>query len=149
MPYIFGQLLNAQLENSVGAPSSGGTPLGRVYIDISSTSLAVAKVFNGTSYVNIGSSLMTLNTTATAGYNSVGNSETIYNTNSSTLSTLALTLPTTTSVGQVCRYITNGIVTTLTVTGTVVIGAAVTSLAALQSISFQAINTTGSFVRLS
>lgn len=149
MAHMYSQLLNAQFENSVGAPTSGGTPLGRIYLDITSTTLAVAKVFNGTSYVNFGAPIMTANTTATAGFNSVGNNETIYNTNSSTLSTLTLALPTTTSVGQVCRYITNGIVTTLTLTGTVVIGAAVTSLSALQTISFQAINTTGSFVRLS
>jgi len=51
MPYIYGQLLNAQLENSSGAPSSGGTPTGRIYVDITTPTAAQAKIYNGTTWV--------------------------------------------------------------------------------------------------
>jgi len=152
MPYIYGQILNAQLENSVGDPASGGTPLGRVYIDITSTSAAVAKYFNGTAYVPFsasGAPTATNNNTATATFNTTGTNQTIYNTGGTTLATLTLTLPATTLVGQVVRYTTLPAVTSVTVTGgTVLIGAAVTSLSANQTIAYQAVNTTGSFVRI-
>lgn len=50
MPYLYGQLLNAQLENSAGNPSAGGTPMGRVYIDTTSASAAAPKFYNGTAW---------------------------------------------------------------------------------------------------
>jgi hypothetical protein len=147
MPYIYGQLQNAQFENSVGNPASGGTPLGRVYIDITNSAAAVAKYYNGSAYVSFGSGLMTANTTSTVTFNTSGNSETVYNSSASTLGSLTLALPVTSSVGQILRYFTAGAVTTVTVTGTV-IGAALTSMSANQTVIYQAVNTTGTFVRI-
>jgi hypothetical protein len=147
MPHIYGQILNAQLENSSGDPSTAAS-IGRVYIDVTSAANAVPKFNNGTSYVPFGSAVMTANLTGTATFNSYGNSETIYNLGGGTLSTLALTLPTTTSIGQICRYMTKPAVTTITLTGTVVAGAALTSMTANTIASYQAINTTGSFIRI-
>ena len=49
MPYIFGQLINAQLENNVGNPSVAS--MGRMYIDTTNASNAVPKFYNGTSWL--------------------------------------------------------------------------------------------------
>lgn len=148
MPYMYGQLLNAQLENSVGNPTLGGTPVGRVYNDISNPAASIPKFYNGSAWSAFGASLMTANTTGTAAFNNYGNSETIYNTSAATLGTLALSLPSVTAVGQICRYVSKGAVTTLTLTGTVVIGAALTSLAANGSVAYQAVDLVGTFIRL-
>ncbi len=148
MAYLYGQLLNSQLENSTGDPSSGGTPIGRIYIDVTSSANAIAKFHNGTSYVPFGSAVMTANLTGTATFNSYGNSETIYNLGGSTLAALTLALPTTTSIGQIVRYVTKPAVTAVTLTGTVVAGASLTSMSANTVAAWQAINTTGSFVRI-
>ena len=53
MPYIYGQLLNAQIENSTGSPASGGTPSGRMYLDVTSTSNSVPYLHDGTAYRQI------------------------------------------------------------------------------------------------
>jgi hypothetical protein len=57
-------------------------------------------------------------------------------------------LPSTSSIGQILRYVSNPSVATVTISGTVSIGTAVTSLSAKQIIAYQAINTTGSFIRI-
>lgn len=92
--------------------------------------------------------VMTPNTTATVTYNASGYNETVYDTSGSTITSLSITLPSVTIPGQILRYVTAGIATTVTVTGTVSIGSALTSLAANGSVAYQSINTTGTFIRL-
>lgn len=92
--------------------------------------------------------VMTLNTTSTITFNTAGNNETIYNTSGSLLATGTITLPTTTVAGQILRYVSKTGITLVTVTGTVSVGATVTSLAGTVSVAWQAVNTTGTFVRL-
>lgn len=91
---------------------------------------------------------MTANNTGTITFNSSGNSETIYNTVATLIAAATITLPSSTVAGQTLRYVSAAIITTLTVSGTVSIGAAITTLAANGSVTYQAINTGGSFVRL-
>jgi hypothetical protein len=90
---------------------------------------------------------MTSNTTATATFNTSNNDETIYDTSTTLLTALTIALPSTTRVGQILRYVSNRTVTTTTVTGTVAVGASPT-LAQNTAIAYQAINTTGSFLRI-
>lgn len=150
MPHIYGQLLNAQMENSSGNPASGGTPTGRVYLDITNVSAAVPKFYNGTSWVPFGNTLATNNNTSAATFNTNGNNETIYNTGSGTLSACTITLPATSLVGQVCRYATKVAVTTVTMSfaGSLSFGAAVTSLSANGVIAYMAVDTAGTFIRI-
>ena len=146
MPHIYGQLLNAQLENSVGDPASGGTAVGRIYIDTTSSTGGVAKYYNGSSFVPFSSTVMTNNNTATATFNTAGYNETIYNTGVSTLASCTITLPATSSIGQICRYSSSPLVASVTIAGTVTFGTPVTAL--VGTIAYQAINTTGSFIRI-
>lgn len=95
-----------------------------------------------------GTPVMTANTTGTITFNSSGNSETIYNTSGTLLASATITLPSSSVVGQTLRYVSAAIITTLTISGTVSIGAAITTLAANGSVTYQAINIGGSFVRL-
>lgn len=64
------------------------------------------------------------------------------------LAAATITLPGTSVVGQTLRYVSAAIITTLTISGTVSLGAAITTLAANGAVTYQAINTGGSFVRL-
>lgn len=91
--------------------------------------------------------VMTSNTTATATFNTATNDETIYDTSTTLISALTIALPSTTRVGQILRYVSNRTVTTTTVTGTVLVGATPV-LAANSSIAYQAVNTSGSFIRI-
>lgn len=95
-----------------------------------------------------GTPVMTANTTGTIAFNSSGNSETVYNTSGTLLASATITLPSASTVGQTLRYVSAAIITTLTVSGTISIGAAITTLAANGAVTYQAINTGGSFVRL-
>src|ERR1700734_2159789 len=71
---------------------------------------------------------MTSNSTGTATFNSSSNSETIYDSSSTTVAALTITLPTTSIPGQLCSYATAAIVTTITMAGgTVDIGSALTA----------------------
>ena len=97
-------------------------------------STAAAKFINGT--------VMTANTTATVAFNTAGNSEHVYNTSASTIASLAITLSTSAVAGQVNRYSTHGVCTSVAVTGTVSVGSAVTALTADQSVAWQAITST-------
>lgn len=99
-------------------------------------------------WVPYGNPKMTANTTATATFNTVGYSETIYDTSSSTIASLTITLPAITVAGEICRYVTAGVATIVTVSGTVSIGAAVTTLAANSSIAYQATDNAGTFIRI-
>lgn len=92
--------------------------------------------------------VMTANTTATATFNTSGRNETIYDTSGSLLVALTIALPGTSVAGQIVRYVNKSGVTTVTVTGTVSIGAALTTLAANSSVSWQAIDTGGSWIRI-
>lgn len=65
MPNIYGQLLNAQLENSAGTPASGGTPTGRIYIDTTNASNGVPKYYNGTTWLPLLAQAPLISQTAT------------------------------------------------------------------------------------
>lgn len=92
--------------------------------------------------------VLTSNTTAAITFNASGNSEVIYNSNSATLLTGTITLPTTTVTGQVVQYVSKGAVTTLTMSGgTIDIGTTLTALVANASVQFIATGTNGHFVR--
>ena len=89
--------------------------------------------------------------TATSGsvsFGSVKNDETIYFSNSSTITSITVVLPTMTKVGQICRIHSKSAITTLTLTGTLTDGATLTTLAALGTAAFQATNTTGTFIKI-
>lgn len=96
----------------------------------------------------VGLFITTSNSTATATFNAIGRHETIYDASPSTIASLTINLPTVTIVGQIVRYVTKAIATTVTVTGTVSIGAALTTLAANGSVAWQAVDTGGTFIRL-
>lgn len=93
-----------------------------------------------------GLELTTANTTATVTFNANGQSETVYNTSASTISSLSVTLPSVTVPGQRVTYYTHGTLTSVTLTGTVT-GAAWTSGAADSTVSYLAIDNAGTFVR--
>lgn len=95
-----------------------------------------------------GGVVMTQNTTATATFNTDGYAETIYDDDATTIASLTINLPSTTSNGEILRYVTKAIITSVTVNGTVSIGASVTSLAANSSVAWQAINDSGTFIRI-
>lgn len=122
----------------------GATPVSQQSGDIG-TALVSYGLFS--SVIVNPSVTMTSNTTATATFNSAGNDETIYDTSSTLLTALTIALPSTTRVGQILRYLSNRTVTTTTVTGTVLVGASPV-LSANTSIAYQAVNTSGSFIRI-
>lgn len=149
MPYLYGQLFNTQLENSTGNPASGGTPLGRIYLDITNTAHSIPKYFDGSTYANFGAPIITSNSTSVVTFNTTGDNETIYKSSAFLLVSATITLPTTTSIGQILRYVVNSGITTVTLVGTIVAGnPTLTTLAQYGSVAWQAINTTGSFVRI-
>lgn len=91
---------------------------------------------------------MTQNNTATATFNTTSNNETIYDTSSTLAASLTINLPGTSVAGQILRYVSNRVVTTVTVNGTVSVGAALTTLAANSSVAWQAIDASGTFIRI-
>lgn len=94
------------------------------------------------------SGLMTSNQTGTITFNSNSRCETIYNSNAATIANATITLPTTNAQGQIIRYVTKGAITSVTISGSVDIGAAVTTLAANSSIAYQSISTNGHWIRI-
>lgn len=92
--------------------------------------------------------VMTANSTGTITFNSDSKPETIYNTSSSIIASAAITLPTSSAPGQICRYVTAGAVTTVTMAGgTVDAGAALTTLLANSSVAWQS-NASGHWIRI-
>lgn len=91
---------------------------------------------------------MTSNATGTITFNNSSNNETIYDTSASTIASATITLPTTSTAGQIVRYVTAGIVTSVTMAGgTVDVGAAITTLAANSSVAWQC-DTNGHWLRI-
>ena len=75
--------------------------------------------------------------------------ETLYiNNTSSTIGSQTIALPSVTVVGRIYAIHTWGAITSLTVTGTMADGSAVTTLAANSTIEYQATNTDGTYLRL-
>lgn len=91
--------------------------------------------------------IATSNSTATATFNTSKQNETIYETSSTLIAALTIALPSTTMVGQILTYVSNRVVTAVTVTGTVVAGPALTTFGAAGSAAWQAVDTSGSFIR--
>lgn len=92
--------------------------------------------------------LITLNNTSTFSFNTSGANETIYTTTGSLISTGTIALPSSTLTGQTLRYVTKSGITLVSVTGTIVVGTTLSTLVAGSSVAWQAVNTTGSFVRV-
>lgn len=61
--------------------------------------------------------IATSNTTGTATFNNTSLDETIYNNSGTTVASLTITLPTTSAPGQIVRYATDAITTTITMAG--------------------------------
>jgi len=101
---------------------------------------------NGSGLTNL--VLMTANSSATVTFNAAGNSETQFNVSLSTIASLTINLPTTSIPGEIVRYVSAAAATSVAVNGTVAIGAALTSLAANSSVAWQAVNASGSWVRI-
>lgn len=122
-----------------------------VFVMDGNTGILTAPFFqgdgSGLSNIPNPSITMTSNTTATATFNSAGNDETIYDTSGTLITALTIALPSTTRVGQILRYLSNRTVTTTTVTGTVLVGASPV-ISANTSIAYQAVDTSGSFIRI-
>lgn len=102
----------------------------------------------GTNGVINGLFLTTLDTTSPATFNTTGQHETIYDNSGSVVANLTINLPATSVTGQILRYVSKAGATIVTVTGTVSIGTALTTLAANSSVAWQAVNTTGTFIRI-
>lgn len=90
----------------------------------------------------------TSNTTSSVTFNTNGLAETVYDNSASTIASLTINLPSSTVAGQICRYVTKATTTVVTVNGTVSIGAAITTLAANSSVAWQAVSTSGTFIRI-
>lgn len=118
------------------AGTSGQVPISNGAVQIWTTSAALAQA------------VMTANTTSTITFNNSGNSETIYNTSGTTIISATITLSTTSTPGQIERYVSAGAVTTVTTAGgTLDAGAAVTTLAANGSLAWQC-DVNGHWIRL-
>jgi hypothetical protein len=94
-----------------------------------------------------GGALVTSNTTATITFNTSLQSETIYNTSASTIASSTITLPTASFDGQTLTYFTHGAHTAVTMAGGTVVGAALTSLSADQTVEWKASATSGTWIR--
>jgi len=94
-----------------------------------------------------GLDLITANQTATVVFNSQGQSETVVNTSATTIGSLAVTFPSVSVPGQVLSYYTHGTLTAVVPTGGTLVGTAWSAGAADSTVSFKAINGTGTFVR--
>lgn len=147
-----GSTVTSNLSQYLFSPVANSVMIGDSDGNMTWSSSPIVNTFgvNGSLTVSniIGGVVMTPNTTATVTYNSSGQTETVYDTSSSTIANLSITLPSTTKAGETVRYVTAGTATIVTISGTVSIGAAVTTLAANSSIAYQAINNSGSFIRI-
>lgn len=108
-----------------------------------------ASITSGTLAITVsaGFPIMTSNSTATATFNTSNSSETIYNTSGSLLGAVTITLPATSSPGQMLRYVTKSGVTVVTVTGNLSIGTQPTILGVGGSVAWQC-TTSGTFARI-
>lgn len=91
---------------------------------------------------------ITQNQTGTATFNTNNQNEHTYDDDVLPLANLTINLPATTVAGQVLRYTSGPGATSVTVNGTVSIGAGVTTLAANATVSWQAIDGAGTFIQL-
>jgi hypothetical protein len=116
---------------NIGTTNSSRTTIGRS---------GIQTILNGYGHGSAVMGIMTANTTGTITFNVLSQTETIYNTSSSTIASATITLPINSGfAGQTVRYVTAGAVTSVTMAGgSVVIGAAPTSLVANGSVAWQA-----------
>lgn len=92
--------------------------------------------------------VMTLDNGSTVTFNNNSTDETIYDTTASTTATLTINLPTTSRPGQIVRYVTARVATVVTLGGgSVIVGSAVTTLAANASVAWQS-TSSGAFIRI-
>ena len=127
------------------------------YVISAGTSLEMMRVDSNdwdiiqkTNWTAINNPSMTPNTTGTITFNTSGNSETQYNSSTSSISNATITLPSTGLAGQTLTYVGNGAISALTITGgTQDAGPTLpTTLPANTVLQFQEDNTTGHYVRL-
>ncbi|HEY3762403.1 MAG TPA: VCBS repeat-containing protein [Verrucomicrobiae bacterium] len=103
---------------------------------------------NGGGLTNILHATTSTATSGTVTAATIYQSETTYLSNASTIPSLTIALPTSTVVGQTFLIHTKSAVTALTVTGGSFVDAAVTSLTAGQTVIYEAVTTTGMYIRL-
>ena len=97
--------------------------------------------------------VVTLNTGTPVTFNTSGFHQTVYSNATGTKATANLILPTGTAstlAGQLLRYVSEGAITTLTVSGSgnVLVGSPVTGLSGNGSVAWQAISTSGTYIRI-
>lgn len=92
--------------------------------------------------------VITQDTTSPATFNTNGQNETIYDDSGSVITNLTINLPATTVSGQELRYVSKAGATIVTVSGTVTVGTAITTLAANASVAWQAVDGAGTFIRI-
>lgn len=98
-----------------------------------------------------GTPSVTNDNTTTVTFATDGTNQTRYDTTSSLATAITIALPAgaaTSTVGQILRYVSNRAVTTVTVTGTVAAGPALTSFAAAGVAAWQAADTAGTWIRI-
>lgn len=93
-------------------------------------------------------SVMTSNTTGTITFNSSSNDEHIYNTSGSTIASATITLPTASRAGQIVRYSTDGVITSITMAGGTVDTGTAPPSAAVGNVFIWQSNINGHWIRL-
>lgn len=107
----------------------------------------------GGTYAGNGSGLTNLvsmldNETSSVTFNANGNSETDYHLATATMASLTIHLPAVSIPGEIVRFVSAAPATTVAVSGTVSIGPALSTLDASSCVAWQAVNYSGSWVRI-
>ncbi|HEY1663130.1 MAG TPA: VCBS repeat-containing protein [Verrucomicrobiae bacterium] len=103
---------------------------------------------NGASLTNILHATTSSATSGTVTAATIYSSETTYLSNASTITSITIALPTSTVVGQTFLIHTKSAITSLSVTGGSFADTAVTSMAVGQTVIYEAVTTTGTYIRL-
>jgi len=145
-------MLNGYAANTSIVPSGIKVlPSGRILVDGATDDGTSALQVKGNINLNgnavLNGCLMTANTTGTITFNTSLKAEAIYNTSSSTIASATITLPATSTPGQPLRYVGDGPITTVTMSGTVDDGSTLTTLAAHTSVAWQC-TTSGHWIRI-
>lgn len=142
---------NATILNS--PTSAGGPQFAQGYYNQVGSFLPNGKFRANYGFVGDASALtnlvtMTANSSGAASFNNQGYSETIFNSNPAVLPSLTLALPNSSSPGQIVRYLTAGGASSVTVSGTVLIGESLTTLPANGVVAWQSANSSGQWLRI-
>lgn len=132
-----------------GLTMSGDIGMAGFYIVGAGNITATNFIGNGAALTNVNSYVVMTNDNATTvTFNANSNDQTIYDTSGTLVASQTIVLPTSTRVGQTVRYVSARPATSVTVTGTVSVGSALTALAANASVAWQAVDASGTFIRI-